>query len=63
MNKIPGHLLVSKRVPKISTCEIEVDAKAPDILNSNQSLLSTSILETQESEKARLDFQNCNPTN
>lgn len=56
IDKIPSHLLVSKRVSKVSSCQIEIDAKAPDILNSNLSLLSHSRVGSQLSETSRYEF-------
>jgi hypothetical protein len=41
---LPSHLLLPDHVARVSSCELEIDGLAPDILNTNSSLLSHSLL-------------------
>jgi hypothetical protein len=52
-SEIPVYLLLPESVNRMSSCELEIDGVAPDILNTNNSLLSNSVLGA-----ARLDRYN-----
>lgn len=41
---LPSYLLMPETVPPVTSCELEIDGVAADILNTNSSLLSTSTL-------------------
>ena len=43
-SNVPSHLLLPEHVARVSSCELEIDGLAPDILNTNSSLLSHSLL-------------------
>ena len=43
-SNVPSHLLLPEHVARVSSCALEIDGLAPDILNSNSSLLSHSLL-------------------
>jgi len=43
-SNLPSYLLMPETVPPVTSCELEIDGVAADILNTNSSLLSTSTL-------------------
>ena len=43
-SNLPSYLLMPETVSPVTSCELEIDGVAADILNTNSSLLSTSIL-------------------
>jgi DNA polymerase zeta len=43
-SNLPSYLLMPETVPPVPSCELEIDGVAADILNTNSSLLSTSML-------------------
>ena len=57
IDELPSCLILPETVQRISTCELEIDAVAADVLNSNKSLLSLSSVGSSFSERLLEDLE------